>query len=310
MDTGQISVVILVGFWVIFGAVMFWTYGFTPILHWFIKANGEPAKAVILEMRKAGWGWYAGSRYSESLVFQPVAVKLEVHPTNGATYVVNDRFNAKSDDYRYNLKPGAEIQVSIARFNPRWVASWPETAVDTHAEQYDQPVRHAGSAGVPAAATALKNSLTNVVIVLGLLVAFLCVLLVAGGFYYSEYLSGRVLSAVNGRVATVMPAGASAPALPSGSGAAGLPVGGLTDLPTRGAAWGQALTAVLQANPTSCMSPDAGKTTIAVTRNPDFSGAWQERWTVACNGASPVPVDITFSPAGGGVFTEKAVVAH
>src|ERR1700690_1033950 len=97
MDTGQIITIVLVGgFFIVFGLVMFWVYGLTPILHWIIKSNGETARAVILEVRTAGWGWYAGSRYSETLIFRPVTVKLEVHPTNGAPYIANDRFNAKS----------------------------------------------------------------------------------------------------------------------------------------------------------------------------------------------------------------------
>ena len=65
MDLGQIiTIVVVVGFFIVFILVMFWVYGLTPILHWFIKSNGDQARAVILEVRTAGWGWYAGNRYS------------------------------------------------------------------------------------------------------------------------------------------------------------------------------------------------------------------------------------------------------
>ena len=124
MDIGQvISIVVVVGFFIVFGLVMFWVYGLTPIVHWFIKSNGEQARAVILEVRNAGWGWYAGDRYTQTLIFRPVTVKLEVHPNSGASYIAKDRFNAKRREYRETIKPGAELQVSIARFNPQWVAS-------------------------------------------------------------------------------------------------------------------------------------------------------------------------------------------
>ncbi len=140
MDTGQL---ITVGFTLtfcfvffgVFGFVMFWVYGFTPIFHWFIRSNGVPAKAVVLEVKKAGWGWDAGGRNSQSLLFQPVRVKLEVHPNNGMPYAAMDRFNAKPDVYRNKLKPGVEMQVAIARMNSQWVASLPETIVDTSAHQ-------------------------------------------------------------------------------------------------------------------------------------------------------------------------------
>ena len=65
MDLGQIiTIVVVVGFFIVFILVMFWFYGLTPILHWFIKSNGDQARAIILEVQTAGWGWYAGNRYS------------------------------------------------------------------------------------------------------------------------------------------------------------------------------------------------------------------------------------------------------
>ena len=309
---------LFVGFWIVFGSIMFWTYGLTPIVHWFIKANGDTAKAVILEMRDAGWGWYAGSRYSETLIFQPVRVKLEVHPNNGAPYIAQDRFNAKREDYRYKLKPGIEMQVSIARFNPQWVASWPETAVETQQAKYNEPVHHAANSNTQAGAPTAKNNNT-LFIIIGIVVALLCCcLIVAGGFAYSRYVAGKTLSGINSQIATVIPGGLSSPvpflpsestAIPSsGSAAAAIPTGGLADEPTRATAWGTAIAAIVQANPTSCPSPDAAKTTIEIIDHPKSSGIWQERWTVACDGASSIPVNITFTPASGGLFTVKATV--
>jgi len=175
MDLGQLTtIVVVVGFFIVFILVMFWFYGLTAILHWFIKSNGDQARAVILEVRTAGWGWYAGSRYSESLVFQPVTVKLEVHPTTGAPYVVKDRFNAKPREYRDTLKPGAAMLVSIARFNPQWVASWPETAVIATEPKYEERVSHGAAPALQAAAPAPQKSNSTLIIVLVTLVVLLC----------------------------------------------------------------------------------------------------------------------------------------
>jgi len=124
------SLGLLFGFFTIFILIMFWFYGLPSILHWFIKSNGEQAKATVLEVRDAGWGWYSGSRYSRTLIFQPVRVKLEVHPNHGAPFIATDRFNAKHGIYREKLKPGVEMQVVIASFSSQWVASLPETIVE------------------------------------------------------------------------------------------------------------------------------------------------------------------------------------
>jgi hypothetical protein len=118
------------GLFTVFILIMFWFYGLPSILHWFVKSNGEQANAVVLEVQDAGWGWYSGSRYSRTLIFQPVRVKLEVHPNHGIPYIATDRFNAKHGIYREKLKPGVEMQVVIARFRPQWVASLPETIVE------------------------------------------------------------------------------------------------------------------------------------------------------------------------------------
>jgi hypothetical protein len=311
MDMGQVTTVVLVVlFFLVFGLVMFWVYGLTPILHWWIRSNGEQAKAVILEVRTAGWGWYAGSRYSESLVFQPVTVKLEVHPNSGASYIAKDRFNAKPREYRETLKPGAAMQVSISPLNPQWIASWPETAVSSAEPKYNERVLHGSAPAVQAVAPASQKNNSTWIIALATAVALLCGCLgIAGGFAYWHYFGGRSLSIVNSQVATPLPSASSTPVPTSGSNAGVIPYGGLGDKITRATAWGSAISAILQAEPTRCTSPDGAKTTIKVTHQPGSSGAWQERWTVACDGASSIPVDITFTPAGGGVFTAKATLA-
>ena len=83
----------------------------------------------------------------------------------------------------------------------------------------------------------------------------------------------------------------------------------LGDEITRTIAWGRALSAIFQANPTSCQAPDATNTSIEVTQQPDSSGAWQERWNVACGGGTSIPVDMTFTPTRGGMFNIKAKIA-
>jgi hypothetical protein len=313
MDMGQVTtIVIFIVFWVVFCLVMFWFYGLTPILHWFIKSNGDQARAVILEVRTAGWGWYAGSRYSQSLVFQPVTVKLEVHPGNGAPYIAKDRFNAKPREYWETIKPGAELQVSIARFNPQWVASWPETAVMGAESKYGGAWGPQGTGPVlQAAASAPQKSNTPLIIGIAAVAVILCgCLALVGGFAYWRYAAaGQALSGINSQIVTAMPVGSPSPAPTIASNAGTVPVGGLGDEITRATAWGSAITTILEAEPTSCMSPDGAQTKIEVTHKRSSSGAWQERWMVACDGASAIPVDISFTPAGGGQFTVKATLA-
>lgn len=259
-------------------------------------------------------------------------------------------FNANHKYYRF-IQPGAEIQVSIANFNPQWVASWPETAgqekrateaaeramAATYEEQrrnaavateraklaaYDEQVRRGVLPGVQqTAAPASKMStgaLISVVVIVFVVVA--CCVIGAGAFAYSRFVAaGNALPGASGQVTTAASGGLSVPSLssgttvapgsPSGSSAATVPTGGLGDVFTRATAWGSALAAIVQANPTSCTAPDATNTTIEVTQQPDSSGSWQEHWNVACGGGTSIPVDITFLPTGNGVFTVKATVA-
>ena len=153
-----------------------------------------------------------------------------------------------------------------------------------------------------------KNNTTLIIVVVVVVVLLCCCLIAAGAFAYSRYAAGKALSNINSQMATAMPGGS----VPSGSVPGGLPsgsvpTGGRGDDVTRAEAWTSAIAAVVPTNPT-CV-PDATKTTIDVTKQPDSSGAWQERWTVDCGGGTTVPVNITFTPAGAGLFTVKATVA-
>jgi len=152
-----------------------------------------------------------------------------------------------------------------------------------------------------------KNNTTLIIVVVVVVVLLCCCLIVVAAFAIPAITRGW-FSPMNFQMPTAMPGGSvpggSVPGgLPSGS----VPTGGRGDDVTRAEAWTSAIAAVVPTNPT-CV-PDATKTTIDVTQQPDSSGAWQERWTVDCGGGTTVPVDIAFTPAGAGLFTVKATVA-
>ena len=105
MDTGIWGWVLFYVFCAIIGGVVLmflwfiWQQALPPIRNWLIKLNSEPAKATILEIKKIGAGFEAGSTFGSTrdLVnatkdYQPVWVKLEVHPNNGTSYIASDRF--------------------------------------------------------------------------------------------------------------------------------------------------------------------------------------------------------------------------
>jgi hypothetical protein len=164
------------------------------------------------------------------------------------------------------------------------------------------------SPNMQAEAPASKKKNTPMIIGAVVVVILCCCCLIGlGAFGYSRYVAGKALTDFNNQVATSMPNGSS-PSLPSGSTAGTVPTGGLGDEITRTTAWGYALTAIVQKDPMSCQQPDAADTTIEVTKQPDSSGVWQERWTVACGGGTSIPVDLTFTPAGAGIFTVKATL--
>jgi len=346
MDTGIWGWVFFYVFCAIMGGVVliflwfFWQDAWPPIRNGLIKLNSEPAKATILEVKKIGSGFESGSTFGSTrdLVnatkdYQPVWVKLEVHPNNGASYIASDRFNlAVSYNWRTgpegNITPGAELQVAVSRFNRYWVVALPETATNNSERSgndpkkvaaYDEQVRQTAAPSVQAAAPASRSNTALIIIVAIVVVVGGCCLIGVGAFAYSRYVAaGNALPGMGGQIATAVSVGSPAPSLPSDGTAAPVlqsgssnttPSGGLGDEITRTIAWGRALSAIFQANPASCQIPDAANTSIEVTQQPDSSGTWQERWMIACDGASAIPVDMTFTPTSGGMFNIKAKIA-
>ena len=255
--------------------------------------------------------------------YQPVWVKLEVHPNNGASYIASDRFNlAVSYDWRTgpegNITPGAELQVAVSRFNRYWVVALPETATNNSERSGNDP-KKAAAPSVQAAAPAPRSNTALIIVVAIVVVVVGFCLIGVGAFAYSRYVAaGNALPGMSGQIATAASGGSPAPSLPSDATAAPVlqsgsssttPSGGLGDEITRTMAWGRALSAIFQANPTSCQAPDATNTSIEVTQQPDSSGVWQERWNVACGNGTSIPVDMTFTPTSGGIFNIKAKIA-
>jgi hypothetical protein len=162
-------------------------------------------------------------------------------------------------------------------------------------------------AGAPAPKA--NNNKMIIIVVVVVVVLLCCCLIAAGAYAYSRYTASKVLSNINNQLATAEPGGSGTPGIPSGT-VAGVPTGGLGNVTDRGTAWGYALLAITQKDPMSCTAPDAAKTTISVTQQPDASGAWTERWVVDCGGGKTIPVDISFTPAGGGINTVKATLGQ
>ena len=115
-----------------------WAYGWRlvwpSIKHWLIKSNSDPASAVILETKKMGSeiNVSPGIGYTNNEIYQPVRVKLEIHPNNGAPYIAYDKFNAHwsprgFDGLKEQLTSGTQLQVAVSRLNPRWVVALLET---------------------------------------------------------------------------------------------------------------------------------------------------------------------------------------
>ncbi len=141
MDTGIWGWIFFFVFCALIGGVVlmflwfFWRQALPPIRNWLIKSNSDPAKATILEIKKIGSGFESGSTSGGSrrdLVnatkdYQPVWVKLEVHPNNGTSYIASDRFNAETLFLR-DITAGAEMQVAVSRLYRYWVVALPETA--------------------------------------------------------------------------------------------------------------------------------------------------------------------------------------
>ncbi|MCX6065520.1 MAG: hypothetical protein NT121_07170 [Chloroflexi bacterium] len=156
-----------------------------------------------------------------------------------------------------------------------------------------------------------KKSKTGLII--GIVVAVIlccCCVIIIGAAVALGPTIGNVFSSVNDlqKQLTAMPEIPLAPSAPDGTEEPSRPVmptispdvipqGGLGDDVLRAQAWAYSLFLVATSG---CTSPVAKDTTIEVTSKPDSSGVWQEHWTIACDGDSPVPVDITFTPSSSG----------
>jgi hypothetical protein len=163
---------------------------------------------------------------------------------------------------------------------------------------------------------------SNTGLIIGIVIAVLlccCCLIVIIGFVYMGSSVTKVFSSINEQLTTAVPEIPSSPdatmepsepstspdataeplnpALP-GLPADTIPQGGLGNDLQRTQAWAQSLSVTL---PSGCLSPVAKDTKIDVTQKPDANGVWKEKWTIACDGGSPVAVDITFTPSSNGI---------
>ncbi len=101
--------------------------------------------------------------------------------------------------------------------------------------------------------------------------------------------------------ATIDPLNPTIPEIPADT----IPQGGRGDQLQRAQAWAQSLSITI----ISGCTPVAKDTKIEVTQEPDSSGMWMEKWTIACDGGTNVPVDITFTPSGNGITDIKVSAA-
>ncbi len=145
MDAGIWGWIIFYVFCAIVGGLVlaalwfFWQQALPPIRNGLIKLNSEQAKAIILEIKNVGSGFASSSTFggtrkdqmNATKDYQPVWVKLEIHPNNIAPYIAYDRFNAPSSFTR-DITAGAEMYVAVSRVNRHWVAALPETARRSH----------------------------------------------------------------------------------------------------------------------------------------------------------------------------------
>ncbi len=115
---------------ILMGFLGFFIYIGVPrtLWRWYIVSTGERVRAVILERRLGGMEMYTGgTEHSQGkLTSQQVVLKLEIHPTNSAVYIVEDRFWV-NPAYLIRLSPGSEMQAAVARNNPKCVVAMPET---------------------------------------------------------------------------------------------------------------------------------------------------------------------------------------
>lgn len=146
--------------------ILFLFLGLPPLLRLYVRSTGTRASATILEKRYGRGTMYSGSEYNHNVVAQKIILKLEVHPADAAAYVAEDRFMAKGmDNMRLNV--GCDVQVSIARNNPKRVVVLPETVtaspnapVQARAglamANFAEQVAHGGAAGPEQVMAALR----------------------------------------------------------------------------------------------------------------------------------------------------------
>jgi hypothetical protein len=106
--------------------LVFLFFGLPPLLRYYVRSTGQPAKATILQIRFGRWTVHSGGEHSQNVSAQQVILRLEVHPPNDAPYIAEDKFMAKALDLM-RLNEGCEIQVFIARNNPKRVVCLPNT---------------------------------------------------------------------------------------------------------------------------------------------------------------------------------------
>jgi hypothetical protein len=149
-----------------------------------------------------------------------------------------------------------------------------------------------------------KSNTTMIIIIVIVVVLCCCCLVIVGGYATMGPAINNVFSSVNQGLnnpgAPSLPGNGTVPTPNISIPSSQVPSGGKGDDIQRAEAWGYVVTASAL---NACYATDASKTTIAVTTQPDSSGAWQEKWTVACSDGSNKSYDVSFTPGGGGTTT-------
>ncbi len=147
---------------------------------------------------------------------------------------------------------------------------------------------------------------SNTGLIIGIVVVVLlcccCVLILGGVVGYSRYQAASALSGINSQLPTSNGTGTT-----TTTNIPGIPSGGKGDDAQRSAAWGYLVIAAAT-DGCSTSGPKADSTKIAVTKDPDSSGAWQEEWTVTCDSGSEKTYTVAF-PSGDANITDIEVTA-
>ncbi len=138
-----------------------------------------------------------------------------------------------------------------------------------------------------------NNSRTLIIIVVVVIVLLCCCVIGAVGTLFIYRVSKGIPSNINQQFP--VPSETSVPSLP-GSNAGALPQGGITDHLLRQDTW-QTVSAVVTGM--GC-EPNVAASSIVVTTKPDASGAWSEKWTVACQSGGTKAFNVDFTPSSQG----------